>query len=103
MQAAIHVDREEIKVSMLELQGFILEFYQLLPSDLEEICCRGDGLIDHFALDMGDIKQAFVDLIAAGLQPLEDAPVELPFWENAVKYFSIRGPDGEKIEFNQIL
>ncbi len=34
MRAAIHVDREEIKVSMLELQGFILEFYHLLPSCL---------------------------------------------------------------------
>ncbi|MBN1266897.1 MAG: VOC family protein [Anaerolineales bacterium] len=103
MQAAVPAGREEIKVSMLEYNGFILEFYQLLPPDLFEIHSRNDGLIDHFALGVADIEQAFAELTAAGLQTLEAAPLELPFWENGAKYFCIRGPDGEKIEFNQIL
>jgi lactoylglutathione lyase len=27
----------------------------------------------------------------------------LPFWKNGCKYFNITGPDGERLEFNQIL
>jgi lactoylglutathione lyase len=103
MQAVIPVEDQEIKASMMILKGFTLEFYQLLPSDLDEIRTRKDGFIDHVALDVNDINQAFKELKASGLSPLEDEPVELPFWENGVKYFFVRGPDGEKIEFNQVL
>jgi len=103
MRAAVPAGQEEIRVSMMENNGFILEFYQPLPPDLFGIRGRNDGLIDHFAMDVADIEQAFDEVKAAGLQTLETAPVELPFWENGTKYFCIRGPDGEKIEFNQIL
>ena len=27
----------------------------------------------------------------------------LPFWKNGVRYFTIEGPNGEKIEFSQYL
>ena len=33
----------------------------------------------------------------------EDAPVFLQFWSKGCKYFNILGPDGERIEFNEIL
>lgn len=103
MQAAIPVGDQEIKAIMMEFKGFTLEFYQLLPPDLVEIRARGDGWIDHFALDVIDVERAYAELASSGFNPLEDAPVSLPFWENGVKYFNIRGPDGEKIEFNQKL
>lgn len=103
MNAVIPVGDEQIRASMMEFKGFTLEFYQLLPADLEEIRSRKDGFIDHVALDVKDVDQAFEELTAKGFATLEDAPVQLPFWENGVKYFNVRGPDGEKIEFNQIL
>jgi len=103
MQAVIPVEDQEIKASMMLFNDFTLEFYQLLPPDLEEIRNRKDGFIDHVALDVKDVDRAFEELKSAGLTPLEDEPVELPFWENGVKYFFVRGPDGEKIEFNQVL
>jgi len=34
---------------------------------------------------------------------IEEQPVFLPFWEKGCKYFNILGPDGERLEFNQIL
>ena len=103
MRASIPVDGQEIKATMLAYENFTLELYQLLPEALQEIRARGDGYIDHFALDVNDIDQAFAELQAAGLKPLENEPVQLPFWENGVKYFFVRGPDGEKVEFNQVL
>ena len=41
--------------------------------------------------------------VVAGFKVIEEAPVFLPFWKNGCKYFNITGPDGERLEFNQIL
>jgi catechol 2,3-dioxygenase-like lactoylglutathione lyase family enzyme len=103
MYAAVPIGDEEVKIAMLEKEGFLLEFYQLLSADLPEIRSRKDGHIDHFALDVADAASAFAELKAAGVEPLEDVPIQLPFWKNGVKYFNVRGPDSEKVEFNQRL
>ena len=103
MQAIIPAGEESVRAAMMTLNGFTLELYQLLPADLEGIRARQDGHVDHFTLDVADVDQAFTELKEAGMVPLEDEPVQLPFWENGVRYFNVRGPDGEKIEFNQKL
>lgn len=103
MQAVIPVEDQEIKASMMMFNDFTIEVYQLLPADLEDIRMRKDGYIDHVALNVKDVNKAFDELKTSGISPLEDEPVELPFWDNGVKYFSVRGPDGEKVEFNQVL
>ena len=36
-----------------------------------------------------------------GLEVIEEG--QLPFWDNGVKYFTILGPNREKLEFNQYL
>ena len=101
MKTSLPVQDDAVAVAMLELNGFILELYQPVGKELDEITKRSDGHIDHLALNVLDIDRAFEEIQEAGLEPLEDSPVFLPFWENGVKYFSVRGPDGEKIEFNQ--
>jgi catechol 2,3-dioxygenase-like lactoylglutathione lyase family enzyme len=71
---------------------------------MDEITARRDGHIDHIALNVLDIEAAYAEIRAAGLEILEpDVPVFLPFWAHGVKFFTVRGPDGEKVEFNQIL
>jgi catechol 2,3-dioxygenase-like lactoylglutathione lyase family enzyme len=93
-----------IQVAMMQHENFTIELYQLVQEDLQEIAKRADGHIDHVALNVLDIEQAYLEIKSAGLEILEDnAPVYLPFWEHGVKYFTVRGPDGEKIEFNQVL
>jgi lactoylglutathione lyase len=93
-----------IRVAMMQHKNFTIELYQLGEEERREIAKRNDGHIDHVALNVLDIEQAYADIKAAGLEILEDnAPVFLPFWEHGVKYFTVRGPDGEKVEFNQIL
>ncbi len=89
---------------MMQHEGLTLELYQLEREERQAIAKRVDGHIDHLALDVIDIEQALTEIRAAGLEILEDdAPIFLPFWDHGVKFFTIRGPDGEKIEFNQIL
>ncbi len=90
---------DKLRVSMMELNGFILELYQLPGAEGEAVKQRDDGHIDHIALDVRDINAAFEAIRAAGLTPLEDMPVFLPFWERGIYYFNIRGLDGERIEF----
>ncbi len=103
MYAEIPAGDEAIRVSMMERQGFVLEFYQLVGDDLAEVATRRDGHIDHVALDVLDAEQAYRELRSAGLEVLEEAPVTLPFWEKGSRYFNVRGPDGEKIEFSEII
>ncbi|MEW6579938.1 MAG: VOC family protein [Chloroflexota bacterium] len=102
-ETALPAEGGAIQVAMLDLNGFVLELYQLVGADLAEIATRRDGHVDHLALDVADIEQAWQAARAAGLTPQEDAPVFLPFWDKGCKYFNVRGPDGEKVEFNQIL
>jgi lactoylglutathione lyase len=101
MYKELPANGETVKVAMLELNGFMLELYQLVDQELEEIKSRTQGHIDHFALDVKDINSAFETIQKAGIETLENAPVFLPFWEKGVYYFNILGPDSERVEFNQ--
>jgi catechol 2,3-dioxygenase-like lactoylglutathione lyase family enzyme len=95
---------EAVQVAMMHHEGLTIELYQLEQQERQEIAQRTDGHIDHIALDVVDVEQAYREIRAAGLEILEEnAPVYLPFWEHGVRFFTVRGPDGEKVEFNQIL
>jgi hypothetical protein len=39
----------------------------------------------------------------AGFEILEATPTFLQFWKNGTRFFNVKGPSGEIIEFNQIL
>ena len=59
--------------------------------------------IDHVALDVRDIEEIFQYINEAGLNSTQDTIHFLPFWENGVKFFTIEGPNKEKVEFSQYL
>jgi lactoylglutathione lyase len=88
---------------MMQLKDIIVELYQLPENELSEIRNRKDGHVDHFALDVSDIDKTFAVLKEASFNIVEEKPVFLPFWEKGCKYFNVLGPDGERVEFNQIL
>jgi lactoylglutathione lyase len=88
---------------MMKRGDMIIELYQLPEKDLAEIRSRKNGHIDHVAFDVPDIDAAYATLKEAGLNPIEPEPVFLNFWDKGCKYFNITGPDGERLEFNQIL
>ena len=83
--------------------NMVIEIYQMPESELNEIRKRKNGHIDHIAFDVTDIDEAFSEMKSAGFTLIEKAPVFLCFWKNGCRYFNIIGPDGERLEFNQIL
>jgi catechol 2,3-dioxygenase-like lactoylglutathione lyase family enzyme len=90
-------------VAMMKRADIIIELYQMPSKELLKIRNRKDGHIDHIAFDVSDIETTFKVLTNEGFTVLEDKPVFLSFWKNGCKYFNILGPDGERLEFNQIL
>ena len=81
----------------------IIKIYQMPESELTMIRKRKNRHIDYIAFDVTDIDEAFGEIKSAGFALIEKAPFFLSFWKNGCKYFNIIGPDGEHLEFNQIL
>jgi hypothetical protein len=71
--------------------------------ELTNVKQRKDGRIDHIAFDVDDIDETFDLLKKEVFSIFEDQPVFLNFCEKGCKYFNIAGPDGERLEFCQIL
>jgi catechol 2,3-dioxygenase-like lactoylglutathione lyase family enzyme len=90
-------------VAMMRRGEMTIELYQMPEAQLVEIRTRKDGHIDHIAFDVDNIEEALAALKQAAFTVVEDTPVFLPFWNKGCKYFFILGPDGERLEFNQIL
>ena len=59
------------------------------------------GAVDHVAINVSDVDAARRLADELNLNVIEEG--QLPFWANGVKYFTVLGPNQEKIEFNQYL
>jgi catechol 2,3-dioxygenase-like lactoylglutathione lyase family enzyme len=103
MQSNFMMEGETGTCIMMENNTAIIELYQLPGKKLDEIRKRKDGHIDHIAFDVDDIDTTFALLKAASFNVLEEAPVYLSFWKKGCRYFNITGPDGERLEFNQVI
>ena len=57
------------------------------------------GAVDHIAINVTDVDEARRIADAMHLEVIEEGA--LPFFERGVKYFTILGPNREKLEFNQ--
>ena len=89
------------RVAFIEQKGLCLELYQ--PAGGFESGRGETGPVDHFALNVSDVDAAFGEVEALGLATLSEEPIYLPLQNNGIRYFVVPGPDGEKMEFNQIL
>lgn len=85
------------RIIFLQLKGLLLEIYESSQS------AGVPGAVDHIAIDVNDIESVFASIKAEGYTLLDDHVCTMPFWANGEKYFTIQGPNHEKIEFVQIL
>ena len=61
-----------------------------------------DGYFNHVALRVDDIERAVGHMIAAGYE-MEHEIREMPMIYSGIKMVMFRGPDGERLEFNEFL
>ena len=83
------------QVAFLKLGDLMIETYQ------NGKAAGVAGAVDHIAINVTDVAQARRVADGLGLRVIEEG--KLPFWENGVEYFTVLGPNGEKLEFNQYL
>jgi catechol 2,3-dioxygenase-like lactoylglutathione lyase family enzyme len=92
-----YVGEQDHPVLFLKKGNLVLEVYQ------SENAKHQTGAIDHIALDVNDIEKIHDEITQPGLDSFKGTIESLPFWENGVRYFTILGPNGEKVEFCQRL
>ena len=83
------------QVAFLRLGDLTIETYQNFKA------AHMNGAVDHIAINVTDVDEARRIADAMKLEVIEEG--QLPFWKNGVKYFTILGPNREKLEFNQYL
>lgn len=84
-------------VNFLKLGDMVIETYEF------ENPAMAHGAIDHIAINVTDIEKVYDLVCTRGLNNTNDQINFLPFWDNGVKFFTIEGPNKEKVEFSQFL
>lgn len=85
------------RVAFLRLGDVTVETYENKQAALV------NGALDHVALNVTDIEEVFRMAKEKRLCMLDEEVQFLPFWEKGVKFFTLTGPNKEKIEFSQYL
>ena len=81
------------KVAFLELETLVIETYENKAAKMES------GAIDHVAINVKDIEEVYRYIEAEKMNTTKDTIHFLPFWDNGVRFFTIEGPNKEKVEF----
>lgn len=81
------------KVAFYRLGNLQMEIYES-----DETAGR-DGAIDHITLDCNDVEKAWDFAQKEGLPIISDSIEFLPYWDKGIKFFHVRAPAGEKVEF----
>lgn len=99
-----YLDTEEgrIYIAFMTCKGFTLELIQLVGDAVNDPDTWKTGKIDHIALNVENVQDAFVEARSCGYELLDFGVKELPLFEKGCRFFTIKGPNGEKIEFNQV-
>lgn len=84
-------------VNFLKLQDLVIETYEC------DTPAMAYGAVDHIAITVTDIEAVYDLVCRRDLNTLNDQINFLPFWENGVRFFTIEGPNKEKVEFSQYL
>jgi lactoylglutathione lyase len=95
-QTLLDEPNRQFRVAFLRLADLLIETYEV-PAEANRLA----GAINHIALNVKDVEAAFTAARQCGFDFLDTAIDGLPFFEKGVRFFTILGPNGEKVEFNQ--
>ena len=90
-------EKAKEKVAFLQIQNYCIVSFE------NGQAVMADGAYQHVALDVRDIEEMYKKICENGYEVITDGIEQLPFWDNGVKFFMIKGPNEERIEFCQKL
>ena len=96
-EAAFETVNDEARVCFLKMHNLVMEVYE------SEDAAGKIGAIEHVAIDVTDIEQVYKEICDKNMNTLQDEIHFLPCWDKGVRFFTIKGPNEEKIEFSQFL
>lgn len=96
-EIAFETINEGARVIFFKLGNLVMEIYEVSEA------VKQYGAIDHVAINVTDIHRVYEKIKSLNLNTLNDSIHFLPFWDNGVNFFTIEGPNQEKIEFSQFL
>ena len=96
-EAAFETVNDGARVCFLNMHNLVMEVYE------SEDAAGKIGAIEHVAIDVTDIEQVYKEICDKNMNTLQDEIHFLPFWDTGVRFFTIKGPNEEKIEFSQFL
>lgn len=85
------------EVAFLVLKDLVIEVFENHKAALK------NGAIDHIALNVVDIEIAFDFVRKLGYELINKEILYLSFWKKGIRFFTIIGPNKEKVEFSQYL
>lgn len=101
MEGYLDTPTGRLQIGFVNNHGFVLELIQVTRAELPELKKLGAGRLDHIALYVSDVREAYYLCKKEGISVVEPTICELPLFEHGVSYFTILGPDGERIQLNE--
>lgn len=75
--------------------------YEMYQEEMNPAC---EGKLDHISYVSYDVEKDYQECIDAGYEICTDGIEYIPeFWEKGIRYFNIKSPCGEEIEYCQKL
>jgi len=98
-QLGFHTDwaSEDKQLMFLKNGDCVFEIYQ------SENTAECDGGIDHIALHVTDIKEAYQYITSLGYAVIEGMICSNGAYDSGSSYFTIYGPNHEKVEFATLI
>lgn len=87
-------EKAKEKVAFLQLGNYCIETFENNNAAMK------DGAYHHVALDVDNIEDMYKKIVN-DYEVITKGIEELPFWDRGVKFFMIKGPNEERIEFCQ--
>lgn len=88
-------EKAKEKVAFLKLKDYCFETFENVQATMT------DGAYQYVALDVENIENMYLEICKNKFEVITDGIEELPFGEKGVKFFMIKGPNAERIEFCQ--
>lgn len=93
----VYNETEKEKVAFLQLGDYCIETFENRQAAMRE------GAYQHVALNVDDVESLFQELKEKNYEVIHDEIQFLPFWTKGVRFFMVKGPNKETIEFCQKL